>query len=299
MLVLKAVRAQLLLANCTCIEVCTSALGKHIAILFIPTTFDWVVDSHIWIVARCSIDRPSSLDIHPKKLWLEEFSLRPKSSVRTTTFGQSQHHCPHLIHLSTADRKFVATSFNLSDVWNGLSTILANCSIRYGTLCINMRQDHPCTWMKKYYLMLWICGIGPWPRLHVVLWRYCSASHGCTDPSFPVWILRSTRSPYMPLTPMSSGKCSTMILLHKNDNICIQVVIVRLKFLPISWNICRTRYRSCHRVPIPRFCIVPPVIVSARFLGRIHCQNMNGNSYLVQSYQEVSVSVFHRQYTMK
>ena len=37
---------------------------------------------------------------------------------------------------------FVATSFSLGDVWNGVSTMVANYSMRNGTLCINLQQDH-------------------------------------------------------------------------------------------------------------------------------------------------------------
>ena len=68
--------------------------------------------------------------------------------------------------------KFVATSFNLGDVWNGVSTIVANCSIRDGTLCINVQQDRLPLNLKEEVLS---DSVNAWKSamaLHVVLPRF-------------------------------------------------------------------------------------------------------------------------------
>ena len=42
---------------------------------------------------------------------------------------------------SSIQTKFVATSFNLGDVWNEVSTIVAHYSIMDATSCINVQPD--------------------------------------------------------------------------------------------------------------------------------------------------------------
>ena len=66
-----------------------------------------------------------------------DISPHPKSYVRTRSTSLSSFDSFEY----NIETKFVATSFNLGDVWNGMSTRVANCSIKDGTSCINLQRD--------------------------------------------------------------------------------------------------------------------------------------------------------------
>ena len=67
---------------------------------------------------------------------------------------------------------FVATSFNLGDVLNGVSAIVADCSIRDGISCSNMQQDRLPLNLNEEVLS---DPVNAWKRamaLHVVVPRF-------------------------------------------------------------------------------------------------------------------------------
>ena len=149
--------------------------GKQLAVLFLPPMVSWVVDRHHGPVGCCPDarleDTPFEMLIQSITGWgilstslvFCENNLIRTRSTSLTSFDSFEY---------SLQTKFVATSFNLGDVWNGVSTIVANCSIRDWTSCINVQQDRLPLNLKEEVLS---DPVNAWKRamaLHVVMPKF-------------------------------------------------------------------------------------------------------------------------------
>lgn len=98
-------------------------------------TYMWaVVQMLAWktLLLRCRSKASIVGGILSTSLVFCENSLIRRRSTSFSSFDSLEY---------SLQTKFTATSFSLGEVWNGVSTIVANSSVKCGTSCINLQQD--------------------------------------------------------------------------------------------------------------------------------------------------------------
>ena len=132
--------------------------GKQFAVLFLPSLISAAVDRHRGPLSCCLdacledtifemlIQSITHWGILSTSLVFCENTLNRTRSASLSSFDSLEY---------SLQPKFVATSISLGDILNGVSTIVANSSIRDGISCIKLQQYRlPLNLKEDYCLIL-------------------------------------------------------------------------------------------------------------------------------------------------
>lgn len=147
-------------------------------------------------------------------------------------------------------------------------------------------------------------------RVRDILGHKCLLPRGCIAPLMDCFLHGGLDRLKVMCTSFSSGNFSSDIFSDRNEKSCFFLSTLARNFFQFPGTLTVADTRCL--VPVPRFPLFPPFITSARYwsqtisalddrsnswrtLGQKRCRNMNQKSCFGYLYQELNVSVLHRQ----